>query len=53
MIAVDADTQTVSARELYKILGISKRFSVWFETNSQGFAEGEDFRGAYLEVRGA
>lgn len=33
----------VSARDLYKTLEIEKRFSAWFETNSQGFAENEDF----------
>lgn len=43
MIAVNLDTQTVSARELHKALGIEKRFSAWFETNSQGFVDGEDF----------
>lgn len=43
LITVDFDTQTVSARELHKALGIEKRFSAWFETNSQGFVEGEDF----------
>lgn len=43
IIKVDADTQTVSARELHGALGIEKRFSAWFETNSQGFVEGEDF----------
>ncbi len=52
LITVNFDTQTVSARELHKALGIEKRFSTWFETNSQGFLENEDFRGVYLEVQG-
>lgn len=51
LITVDFDTQTVSARELHKALGIEKRFSAWFETNSQGFVENEDFTGAYLQVQ--
>lgn len=42
-ITVNFERQTVSARDLHKQLEISKRFSVWFETNSQGFVEGEDF----------
>jgi len=33
----------VSARDLYKFLGISKRFSVWAETNLKFFKEGLDF----------
>ena len=59
-INVDTLNQTVSARELYKKLEIEKRFSAWFETNSQGFVEGEDFtsvlsgtvvnNGAYREL---
>lgn len=51
LIKVDADAQAVSARELHEALGVEKRFSAWFETNSQGFVEGEDFTGAYLKVQ--
>lgn len=43
LVNVDIEEQTVSARELHSQLGIQKRFSVWFETNSIGFIEGEDF----------
>lgn len=39
----DNEQPTVSARELYKSLEVSKRFSAWFETNSQGFVENEDY----------
>lgn len=42
-LVVNMDTQTVSARELHTKLNIEKRFSAWFETNSTGFVEGEDF----------
>lgn len=35
----------VSARNLHKELGIQKRFSSWFEQNTNGFVEGEDFTG--------
>ena len=51
-INYDNDRITVSARELHKQLGVEKRFSAWFETNSKGFIENEDFCGAYLKVRG-
>lgn len=42
-INYDSVQPTVSARDLYKHLGISKRFSAWFENNSQGFNENEDY----------
>lgn len=45
LIPVNYDTEqpTVFARDLHGALGVSKRFSAWFEVNSQGFAENEDF----------
>ena len=51
-ITYGEDQPTVSARELHSRLEISKRFSAWFEANSQGFVEGEDFSAAYLKVQG-
>ena len=42
-INYDGEQPAVSARELHKSLEISKRFSAWFETNSQGFIENEDY----------
>jgi len=50
-IKVNKDTMEVSARDLHEALGYSKRFSAWWESASQGFIEGEDFRGVYLEVQ--
>lgn len=43
IIKVNFENETVSARCLHETLQIKKRFSTWFETNSQGFVEGEDF----------
>lgn len=45
LIKVNYDTErpTVSARDLHEGLGIEKRFSAWFEVNSKGFIENEDF----------
>jgi anti-repressor protein len=42
-INYETEQPTVSARDLHEALNIEKRFSAWFETNSQGFIEGEDF----------
>nr|DAN97686.1 MAG TPA: AntA/AntB antirepressor [Caudoviricetes sp.] len=39
----DGEQPTVSARELHAALEIKKRFRAWFETNSQGFVENQDF----------
>lgn len=49
-INYDAEQPTVSARDLHRALGISKRFSMWFETNSQGFAENEDFTSVLIST---
>ncbi len=43
IIKVNPDTMEVSARDLHAALGLSKRFSAWWETNSEGFIEGLDF----------
>lgn len=43
LIKINTDNQTVSARSIYKELGIEQRFSAWFETNAQGFVESEDY----------
>lgn len=44
LIAVNFDTQTVSARELHKTVGSTERFANWFERQLQfGFAENEDY----------
>lgn len=44
MMAVNQDTQTVSARELHERLNIGTRFNDWFARMCEyGFAEGVDF----------
>ncbi|WP_346349610.1 ORF6C domain-containing protein [Lactococcus formosensis] len=37
--------QVVSARELYRVLGVRKRFSEWWKQNASLLVEGEDFTG--------
>lgn len=45
LIKINYETEqpTVSARELHKALEVSSRFSRWFDTNKEMFAEGEDY----------
>lgn len=44
VIAVNFDSQTVSARELHKQVGSTERFSSWFDRQLQfGFIENEDY----------
>lgn len=42
-INYDAEQPTVSARDLHNALSVNRRFSAWFEANSQGFVKNEDF----------
>lgn len=42
-IQVKNDRQLVNARDLYKGLEVKRRFSAWWEQNSKGFEENEDF----------
>lgn len=44
-VTVKNDHQLVSARDLYKGLGISRKFSLWAKDNFKNFIEHEDFEG--------
>ena len=52
LIKINYETEqpTVSARDLHEQLNIEKRFSAWFETNSKGFIENEDFTSVLTAV---
>lgn len=50
LIKVNEETMEVSARDVHEALGIHQRFSAWFEANSVGFIEGEDFN-PYQDIR--
>ena len=43
-VSVQNDQQLVSARDLYKGLGIKRRLSAWWEQNSKDFEENNDFQ---------
>jgi anti-repressor protein len=44
LIRVNPDTETVSARELYRVLEIESNFTTWFNRMiGYGFSEGKDF----------
>ncbi len=52
LIKVNFDTQTVSARELHKELGIKYDFTRWVNSNFKEFAENEDFFGGSHRCEG-
>lgn len=49
-VTVKNDQQLVSARDLYKGLGIKRRFSAWWEQNSDGFEENSDFTSVLIST---
>lgn len=49
-VTVKNDQQLVSARELYKGLGLKIRFSLWVSKNFEGFEEGQDFTSVSIDT---
>ena len=49
-IKVENDRQLVSARELYKGLGLKIRFSLWVSKNFEGFEEGQDYASVSIDT---
>ena len=47
-VTTKEDVQVVSARELYKVLGVKTRFSQWAKQNFKHFREGIDFEGVVV-----
>lgn len=52
LIAVNFDTQTVSARELHKALEVKYDFTRWVNSNFKEFAENVDFFGGSHRCEG-
>lgn len=49
-IKVENDRQLVSARELYKGLGLKIRFSLWVSKNFESFEEGQDYASVSIDT---
>lgn len=49
-VTVKNDQQLVSARELYKGLGLKIRFSLWVSKNFEGFEERQDFTSVSVDT---
>ncbi|WP_195589381.1 phage antirepressor KilAC domain-containing protein [Lactobacillus paragasseri] len=49
-VEVRNDRQLVSARDLYKGLGLKIRFSLWVSKNFEGFEEGQDFTSVSIDT---
>ena len=51
IITVNFDTQTVSARELYKVLEVKYDFKRWVDSNFKDFVENVDFYRGHINVQ--